>query len=903
MSDSVSNPDTHDAHIIHATSIPQVQQLHETNNRDLNNKEGMTLLDTTGRCGKIIKSKMMMSRKNEKACMVALSELDCKLRPLCLLLLSEMEELEIDGEVGEAFLNENALRENNIENDDDGREDTKYDNGNTNDGGRDRENTNDGGRDRENTNDGGRDRENTNDGGEDREDTNDGGEDREDTNDGGRDREDTNDGGDSLNTINNDDDERGFDACVASDNAQNNKEFCTFSENSINIGDCRRGDEDDDFEVDVGIETKNLKIGNEHVAQFDKIQQNLFENKDDNTIKTNDDESLNDFGPNVSKASDYNDPQTFFNRFITWQNSINSIGRPPLSFNPLFQTHLLDQQHFLQQQLQYFREKMQHQLNQDLTNKSLEGFKAVSIEEMARKYTDLFKYGNVDNFKKFNDKTMPNYSLEQPLSHLTNQPSSVKSHLATENLEVIDYSLKSTSPTELKSQNSLSPKKDIYSVSQSFRNSISDANYTSTYPLLNPNIRSHRYHPNSFFSFQNAQNTSKISPSRASTPINTITPIKTPIKSITKKPRPTTQIPGYGGTTVSPSGKKRVLCEACQKTFCDKGALKIHYSAVHLKEMHRCTVQGCTMLFSSRRSRNRHSANPNPKLHTNASNSDLFNKDYADSEMFHKKFQQMNNLKSTKKPSKLSEGERTFDYPANPYLESPITQPLPKSLMYVQHKNSFDPLNNNFKPDNPIGHQRSSSKQNNVKNMIFAESLEIKREKYNDTSNEQRHNERKVNSIKKQACGMNLGSGLDYRKKGKDNDVRNAKQKLQNFTEDKHPHLHEHRKRKPSLPLKHVSEFHQTSKTARFQEEFSHSAVVMSDESRAEMAVDDSFDVADNDLSCQSNTEVSCHLCSRSFEGKLELEEHLQRKHGTLQYTCGTSLKRPADDLSRKVAS
>ena len=31
--------------------------------------------------------------------------------------------------------------------------------------------------------------------------------------------------------------------------------------------------------------------------------------------------------------------------------------------------------------------------------------------------------------------------------------------------------------------------------------------------------------------------------------------------------------------------------------------------------MHRCTVDGCTMMFSSRRSRNRHSANPNPKLH------------------------------------------------------------------------------------------------------------------------------------------------------------------------------------------------------------------------------------------------------------------------------------------------
>ena len=63
-------------------------------------------------------------------------------------------------------------------------------------------------------------------------------------------------------------------------------------------------------------------------------------------------------------------------------------------------------------------------------------------------------------------------------------------------------------------------------------------------------------------------------------------------------------------------GKRRVQCAVCLKTFCDKGALKIHFSAVHLREMHKCTVQGCNMMFSSRRSRNRHSANPNPKLHS-----------------------------------------------------------------------------------------------------------------------------------------------------------------------------------------------------------------------------------------------------------------------------------------------
>jgi hypothetical protein len=72
-----------------------------------------------------------------------------------------------------------------------------------------------------------------------------------------------------------------------------------------------------------------------------------------------------------------------------------------------------------------------------------------------------------------------------------------------------------------------------------------------------------------------------------------------------------------GTTFVSPTtGKKRVQCNVCMKTFCDKGALKIHFSAVHLREMHKCTIHGCNMMFSSRRSRNRHSANPNPKLHT-----------------------------------------------------------------------------------------------------------------------------------------------------------------------------------------------------------------------------------------------------------------------------------------------
>ncbi|XP_076355306.1 zinc finger protein basonuclin-2-like [Tachypleus tridentatus] len=63
------------------------------------------------------------------------------------------------------------------------------------------------------------------------------------------------------------------------------------------------------------------------------------------------------------------------------------------------------------------------------------------------------------------------------------------------------------------------------------------------------------------------------------------------------------------------AGKPRAQCLVCLKTFCDKGALKIHFRAVHLRETHKCLVEGCNKIFSSRRSRNRHSANLNPNLH------------------------------------------------------------------------------------------------------------------------------------------------------------------------------------------------------------------------------------------------------------------------------------------------
>ncbi|CAB1444158.1 unnamed protein product [Pleuronectes platessa] len=73
-------------------------------------------------------------------------------------------------------------------------------------------------------------------------------------------------------------------------------------------------------------------------------------------------------------------------------------------------------------------------------------------------------------------------------------------------------------------------------------------------------------------------------------------------------------VSGSGGC-IGSLKKGRVYCNACEKTFYDKGTLKIHYNAVHLKIKHKCTIEGCNMVFSSLRSRNRHSANPNPRLH------------------------------------------------------------------------------------------------------------------------------------------------------------------------------------------------------------------------------------------------------------------------------------------------
>lgn len=62
-------------------------------------------------------------------------------------------------------------------------------------------------------------------------------------------------------------------------------------------------------------------------------------------------------------------------------------------------------------------------------------------------------------------------------------------------------------------------------------------------------------------------------------------------------------------------GSGGILCSICHKMYSNKGTLRVHYKTVHLREMHKCKIPGCNMVFSSVRSRNRHSQNPN--LHKN----------------------------------------------------------------------------------------------------------------------------------------------------------------------------------------------------------------------------------------------------------------------------------------------
>ena len=52
-------------------------------------------------------------------------------------------------------------------------------------------------------------------------------------------------------------------------------------------------------------------------------------------------------------------------------------------------------------------------------------------------------------------------------------------------------------------------------------------------------------------------------------------------------------------------------CTVCGKVFQNHFGVKTHFQNVHLKLMHKCTVDGCNAAFPSKRSRDRHSANLN----------------------------------------------------------------------------------------------------------------------------------------------------------------------------------------------------------------------------------------------------------------------------------------------------
>lgn len=71
---------------------------------------------------------------------------------------------------------------------------------------------------------------------------------------------------------------------------------------------------------------------------------------------------------------------------------------------------------------------------------------------------------------------------------------------------------------------------------------------------------------------------------------------------------------GQGGLQGGGGGSP-ITCHVCQKVYSNKGTFRAHYKTVHLRLLHKCKVPGCETSFSSVRSRNRHSQNPN--LHRN----------------------------------------------------------------------------------------------------------------------------------------------------------------------------------------------------------------------------------------------------------------------------------------------
>ncbi|XP_034534863.1 zinc finger protein basonuclin-1 [Notolabrus celidotus] len=135
-----------------------------------------------------------------------------------------------------------------------------------------------------------------------------------------------------------------------------------------------------------------------------------------------------------------------------------------------------------------------------------------------------------------------------------------------------------------------------------------------------------------------------------------------------------------GGGGVGSLKKGRVYCNACEKTFYDKGTLKIHYNAVHLKIKHKCTIDGCNMVFSSLRSRNRHSANPNPRLHM------PMNRNNRDKD-----------IRGSLSPDESSQGEKRSEYGTQIPVCSPESHKSVPSYM-VSHMDSGSKLHSSSFP-------------------------------------------------------------------------------------------------------------------------------------------------------------------------------------------------------------
>ena len=64
-------------------------------------------------------------------------------------------------------------------------------------------------------------------------------------------------------------------------------------------------------------------------------------------------------------------------------------------------------------------------------------------------------------------------------------------------------------------------------------------------------------------------------------------------------------------TPPRPAPDGTAVCHVCSQAFLDNLVLKEHIEKLHPREMYRCTVPGCDKIFSTRKSRNRHSQNDN----------------------------------------------------------------------------------------------------------------------------------------------------------------------------------------------------------------------------------------------------------------------------------------------------